>query len=150
MGSLKCLLSADYLDGQPVFGSCLEVVDSSRNRIFRLRFGVLYNPNIFLYITFCMQSHPCSSSSRSLLVWCPGNYSLHLLPPGPKAAEQSTYPTSSLSGVTFPSGLGCNSFPAAANAVRQSHRQGFGWEPRVGILFPYTWPMLHLLAVSKQ
>lgn len=101
-------------------------------------------------LSACNHIRQCSSSSRSLLVWCPGNYSPHLLPPGPKAAQQSTYPTSSLSGVTFPSGLGCNSFPAAANAVRQSHRQRFGSEPRVGILFPYTWPMLHLLAVSKQ
>lgn len=50
-------------------------------------------------------NHICqcsSSSSRSLLVWCPGNYSPHLLPPGPKAAQQSTYPTSSLSGVLSP------------------------------------------------
>ena len=66
------------------------------------------------------------------------------------APRQSKYPTYSLLGVAFPAGLGCNSFPAAANAVWQSHRQRFGSEPRVGILFPYTWPMLRLLAVSKQ
>lgn len=87
--------------------------------------------------------------SRSLSVWCPGNYSPHLLPRGPKATRKSKYPTYSLLGVTFPAGLDYNSFPAAANAVRQSHRR-FGSEPWVEILFPYTWPMLHLLAIFKQ
>lgn len=75
---------------------------------------------------------------------------LRRLPHGPKATRQSKNWTRSLSGVTFPADLGCNSFPAAANVVRQSHRQQFGSEPRVEILFTYTWPMLPLLAVSEQ
>lgn len=66
------------------------------------------------------------------------------------APRQSKYSTYSLLGVTFPAGLGCNSFPAAAKAVRQSHRQRFGSQPRAGILLPCTWPMLLSLAVSKQ
>lgn len=88
-------------------------------------------------------------TSRSFPLWCSGNYSPHVLPRGPKATRKSKYPTYSLLGVTFPAGLGYNSFPAAANAVRQSHRH-FGSEPWVGILFPYTWPMLYLLAILKQ
>lgn len=80
--------------------------------------------------------------------WKP--HSPQLLPRGPKATRPSKSLTYSLFGVTFPAGLGCNSFPAAAIAVRQSHRQRSGSAPRVGILFPYTQPMLRLLAVSKQ
>lgn len=151
MGSLKGFLSAGYLDGQPFTWKFYEeVIDSSSNRIFRLRFGVSYNSNIFLYLTFCMQSHPSVQQQQiplGLAPWKLQSPPSATWPPGSTAKHVSPQ---LIVRVTFPSGLGCNSFPAAANAVRQSHRQCSGSEPRVGILFPCTWPMLHLLAVSKQ
>lgn len=69
------------------------MIDSSRNRIFRLRFGVLNNSNIFLSIPFSMHSHPSVQQQQIPLSLVPWKlHSPHLLPPGPKAAEQARTP----------------------------------------------------------